>query len=166
MAGMFVVICLGLALVGQGMASIAQVPDPCSAIPSSDVLSAFHVSKMPRATLSVVNTVQTCVYGQGQLTVSIGYSVIANPALPVTSVTVSGLPHGVFRTYSDSSQTEITFYTGTAATGVYGVVRNFAKIPKSKLITVAKALYAAMAEQTGGTGGTGSTSPSVNLIAP
>jgi hypothetical protein len=61
-------------------------------------------------------------------------------------------------TYKGSTQTEATFYVGGSATGIYGVVRNFAKIDKTKIELITKDLYVAVSEASGS-----DTSPSSSV---
>ena len=108
------------------------------------VAHALGLKTAPVSTASVVVTTQTCSYAGVKLTVAVGYTVIQNPARPVKSSKVKGLPHGTYTTYAGSTQTQVFFYKGTAATGIYGVIRNYGKIRRAKLEQFAKALYAAM----------------------
>jgi len=150
----------GLVSTGMSAAAPPGLPDPCTAVPSADIAAAFGLKSAPPSTLATVRNVSTCSFGSGQLTVSVGYTTIANPAVPAQVTLVAGLPHGTFMTYKGSTQSEILFYKGSAATGVYGVVRNFASIGKLKLETIAKALYSGMTGQPGT-----ATGPSVNLVS-
>jgi hypothetical protein len=124
------------------------------------VAHALGLKTSPASTLSVVSSMQTCSYAGVKLTVSTGLTVLKNPAPPLKLEKVAGLAHGTFTTYAGSTQTQITFYKGTAATGIYGVVRNFGKIRKAKLVVFAKALYAAM-----GSGASGSQPAGVQLVS-
>jgi hypothetical protein len=132
-------------LVGAGnvFASAGDV-DPCTAVPSALIATALGAPEAPTPTLATVMNVSTCNYGNGELTLSVGYTTIANQAPPAKVAAVPGLPHGKYMTYTHSTQTAIIFYQGTAATGLYGVVRNFAKIKKSNLQAIAIALNAGM----------------------
>ena len=153
---------VGCALIGVGTASSQNtpgLPDPCTAVPSADIVSALGLKHAPSSVLASVPNVETCAFANGKLSISVGYTTIANPALPLKSVAVPGLPTGSYRTYAGSTQTEILFFKGTAASGVYGVVRQFVKIKQAKLETIAKALYAAIGQGSGT-----QTTPSVQLV--
>jgi len=113
----------------------------------------------PASTLASLPNIETCSFAGGKLSLSVGFTTIANPALPLKIVTVPGLPNGTYRTYVGSTQTEILFVKGAAATGIYGVVRNFVKIKQARLVTIAKALYAGI-----GAGSGTQTTPSVKLV--
>jgi hypothetical protein len=130
---------------GAPSASAARLdlPDTCAVVPAKLIASALGVKRAPPSTLARVTTTATCSYKGGQITVSVGYTALTNPAPPLKVKKVSGLPHGFYATYKNSTQTQVSFYKGaSAATGIYGVVRNFARIPEKKLEAVAKALYA------------------------
>src|ERR1019366_658417 len=96
------------------------VPNPCAVVPSAEIAAALGRKSAPHSTLSAVNTTATCSYGTS-LTLFVGYTAIANPATPALVAAVPGLPHGHFMTYKGSTQTEVLFFVGSAATGVYGV---------------------------------------------
>jgi hypothetical protein len=154
----------GLACSALVVAAVASadggLPNPCTAVASGDVVSALGLKHAPASVLSSVPNIETCSFDRGALTVSVGFNTLANPAVPAKVVTVPGLPNGTYRTYTGSTQTEILFVKGAVATGVYGVVRNFAKITEKKLTTVAKDLYAGISGQTDT-----QTAPSVKLVA-
>lgn len=154
-------VCLALAGASAGSGSAGQPPDPCTAVPAADVAAALHAATPPPSTLATVRNVQTCSFGTGQLTISIGYTALGSPAVPIKESAVPGIPHGYYMTYRATTQTEISFYVGSAATGVYGVVRNFAKISKKELIVIAQALYAGMAGLAGSSSG---AAPGAHLI--
>ena len=48
----------------------------------------------------------------------------------------------------------LTFYKGTAASGTYVVIQNFARIPEKKLVKIAKAINGNIADGSGSSGGT------------
>lgn len=146
-------------MVAGNAAAATSLVDPCAAVPSALIASALGVSEAPASNLASVMNVSTCNYGNGELTVSVGYTTIANPAPPAKVATVPGLPHGRYMTYARSTQTQIIFYQGTAATGIYGVVRNFAKIKKANLEAIARALNAGISGQP-----ETQTTPSVQLV--
>ncbi len=153
-------LCCGLVASPSGLGAPAALPNPCVAIPSAMVARALGMKTPPVSSLAVVNDTQTCSYAGVKLTVFVGYSAIESPAIPAKVVAVPGLPHGTYDTYAGSTQTAVTFYKGTAATGTYGVIRDYGKIRKVKLETLARVLYAAI---TGGGGG--SSAPGVKIIS-
>ena len=57
---------------------------------------------------------------------------------------MTAVPHGAYSTYAGSTQSQLTFYTGTAATGIYGVIRNYGKVTQKSLVKLGKLLAAAM----------------------
>ena len=135
-----------IALAGTAGANAVAPPDPCSLVPAAVIASAFG-SKLPPSTTSVTPDASTCSYKNGQLTIEVGSTALTNPATPFKTVKVAGLPHGLYETYAHTTQSQIVFYEGTAATGTYAVLRNYARIPKAKLIKVAKALNTALKSQ-------------------
>jgi hypothetical protein len=149
-----------LATAGSGIASAAGLPNPCAVVPSAQIAAALGRKSAPPATLSAVNTTATCTYGS-TLRLFVGYTAIVNPATPVLVAAVPGLPHGHFMTYKGSSQTAVLFYAGSAATGIYGVVRNYGKVSKSQLEKLAKLLYASAA---GASGTSGAPPTAVHLV--
>jgi hypothetical protein len=142
-----------LIFAGHAVAADGSLPNPCELVSPSLVSSALGIKSAPVSRLSTVINVSTCAYKGGALTVSVGYTALTNPAPPATQAKVRGIPSGIFETYTGSTQTEVTFFKGTAATGIYGVVRNFAKIPKKKLLKVAVALYNGLGSSSGGSPG-------------
>lgn len=142
-AGLALTFGLLLSVVAPASA-LASLPNPCSIVPGAVIASAFGVRTPPSATFASVPKVSTCAYGHGQLTVAVGFTVLGNPALPLRVVSVPGLPHGKYETYAGTTQSELIFVEGSTATGIYGVVRNYARIPESKLIKVAQALASAL----------------------
>jgi hypothetical protein len=139
---------------GFGMRS--DLPNPCQIVPTSLIASALGTKKAPPGTASAVTNVSTCNY-TGKLTISVGYTALTNPAPAVTEKAVPGLPHGTYEAFAGSTQTEVTFFEGTAASGVYGVVRNYVKIPKAKLVKIAVALSK-------GTASLGGAAPGGSLV--
>jgi len=148
------------ALVSAGGAAAAGLPNPCAAVPSAAIASALGLKHAPTSSLATLPKVTTCSFAGGKLTVAVGFTTLPNPAVPAKIVRVPGLPNGTYRTYAGSTQTEVLFFKGTAATGIYGVVRNFVRIPKLKLEAIARALSAAITPA----GRTQST-PSVKLVS-
>jgi hypothetical protein len=134
-------------LVGLGAttgAGAVAPPDPCSLVPPAVIASVFAVKSPPASTTSVTPNASTCSYKNGQLTIEVGSSALTNPASPLKTTKVAGIPHGFYDSYAHTTQSQIVFYEGTAADGTYAVLRNFARIPKAKLIKVAKALNTAL----------------------
>ena len=153
--------CISLAWVGSAAAQ-SPLPYPCGVVPTADIVAALGTKLGSVApVLSSVQNVSTCSYAGGSLSISVGTTTIANPALPLKVVTVPGLPTGTYKTYSGSTQTEIVFVKGSAATGTYGVVRNYAKIKQAKLEAIAIALYKGI---TSGPTGSGTSTTPVKLI--
>ncbi len=141
-----------------------SLPNPCDAVPAADVAAALGVKQPPPSALAQVRNVATCSFAVGKLTVAVGYSTLVNPAPPAHTALVASLPHGSYMTFKGSPQTEIVFYEGSAATGVYGVVRAFVPVKEGRLVTVARALAAAIVSGSGA--GATSTIPSVQLVSP
>ena len=101
----------------------------------------------PASTSTAVINATTCSYKGGLLTISVGYTAITNPAPPSSVVKVAGLPNGQYETYAGSKASELTFFKGTAASGTYVVIRNYARIPQKKLVKIAKTLYGRIGKQ-------------------
>jgi hypothetical protein len=133
--------------------ALADLPNPCQAVPAGVVASALGLQQPPTSTLATVTNASTCSFKGGMLTVSVGYTALTNPAPPLKETKVPGLPNGIYETYRGSTQTQVTFFKGTAASGLYAVIRSFGHIPKLKLEKVAKALYAGLGDASGGGGG-------------
>jgi hypothetical protein len=148
--------CAACAVLGGGPAALgarASLPDPCQIVPQPLIASAFGVKKAPPSTSTAVINATTCSYKGGMLTISVGYTALTNPATPLKTKKVPGLPNGLYETYAGTTQTGVTFFKGTAATGLYGVVRNFGRIPEKKLEKIAKALYRGSGPASGGAAG-------------
>jgi len=133
-------------------------------VPPTVLAAALGVKQAPSSTLAQVTSVATCSFARGKLTVAVGYSTFANPAQPAHTTLIPSLPHGSYMTFKGSPQTEIVFYQGSAATGVYGVVRAFVPVKQGRLVSVARALAAAIVA--GSASGATSTIPSVQLVSP
>ena len=137
------------------LAARATLPNPCEVVPSGLVAAAFGVKKAPASTLSAVTNASTCSYKGGLLTVSVGSTALTNTATPLKETKVPGLTNGIYETYKDSTQTEVTFYRGSATNGLYAVVRNFGHISGPKLEAIAKAVSTALGSAgASGPGGT------------
>ena len=143
-----------LAYAAGAFAASADLPNPCQLVPSSLVASAFGVKHAPVATVASIPTATTCSYKHGLLTISVGSTAITNPARPATVVKVAGLPNSQYATFTDSKASQLTFYEGTAASGTYVVIQNYARIPEKKLIKIAKAMSGKIAGGGGSSGGT------------
>jgi hypothetical protein len=144
-------------LAGASSAVAADLPNPCTLVPAGAIASAIGSKAAAAANTATTNSTSTCSYG-GLLTVQVGITALTNPAPALYTAKVAGLPHGIFSTYSSSSQTQIVFYEGPAATGLYVVVRAFAKVKQAKLVTIAKLVNAALT--------TTGALPGVRLVAP
>ncbi len=144
---------LAACLAPVSLGAPATVPNPCQAVPGGVIAAAFGLAQPPPSTLSTVTNASTCSYKHGVLTVSVGYTAITNPAAPLKVGKVSGLPNGLYETYSGSTQSEVTFFRGAASNGLYAVVRNFARMPRAKLEKIARALYAGLGSADGGPSG-------------
>jgi hypothetical protein len=132
--------CVALALMGTSVGSSASqvLPDPCALVPSALIASAFGTGKTPLSTSTFVTNVNTCSWKNGQLTLSVGYTALTNPAPPLTVSKVPGVPGGQYETYP-GKKSQLTFVIGSAATGTYVVIRNYVKIPLKKLTKIAEA---------------------------
>jgi hypothetical protein len=127
--------------------SAVSLPDPCQAIPSADIAAAFHVETAPPGNLSVVSSSETCLYTYKRvgLSVFVGTTSIGSPGNAKKAVKVPNLPHGYYATFTNTKQTQVSFFKGSAATGVYGIVRSStAKVTKSHLVAIARDLYASI----------------------
>ena len=145
----------GCLLAVPALAAGAAPANTCALVPASVIATAFGVKKAPASTLSSVTNASTCAYKGGLLTVSVGSTALTNTATPLKETKVPGLTNGIYETYKGSSQTEVTFYRGSATSGLYAVVRNFGHITGPKLEAVAKALSTALGSASStGPGGT------------
>jgi hypothetical protein len=152
------VLAAGALLVAASDASTAVtvLPDPCQLVPSALVASAFGTRHAPASSSTAVTNASTCSYKAGQLTVSIGYTALTNPAAPAKVTKVGGLPAGQYETYAGTKASQLTFIKGAAANGIYVVIRNYGRIPLKKLVKIAKAVNAGLA---GGGSSTGTLIP-------
>ena len=146
-------ICL-LAYAAGGFAASADLPNPCQLVPPALIATAFGVKTAPAATVTTVTNATTCAYKHGMLTISVGSTAIANTARPTKVVKVAGIPNSQYDTYSGSNVSQLMFYKGTAASGTYVVIQNFARIPQKKLVKIAKAINGNIADGSGSSGGT------------
>jgi hypothetical protein len=144
-------VCL-LAVAAQGSASTTALPNPCQLVPNGVIDSALGLKKPPAMLPSMTTNVSTCSYKGGLLTVAVGYTALTNPVPPATITTVPELANGNYETFRGTTQTEVTFFVGSASSGLYAVIRNFAKIPKKKLEKIAVALQKALGGTTGAPG--------------
>jgi hypothetical protein len=151
--------CVGLFPAGSGAAQI-PVSYPCGVVPKADIVSALG-KKLGSVTPTEASVpkASTCAYGGEDLTISVGTTAIANPAAPLKVTKVAGLPNGNYWTYRGSTQTQLSFLVGSAASGTYVVIRNFVKVPRPKLEKIAKAFYAGMSSGQAGIGAA-TTTPS------
>ena len=145
----------GCLLAAPALAAGAAPATTCALVPASVIAKAFGVKTAPASSVSSVTNASTCSYKGGLLTVSVGSTALTNTATPLKESKVPGLANGTYETYKGSSQTEVTFYRGSATTGLYAVVRNFGHISGPKLEAVARALSTALASAgSAGPGGT------------
>ena len=130
---------LGAAATPSGSGASLVLPDPCTLVPATMIASAFGARKAPMSTSTSVPNVDTCSWKNGQLTISVGYVALTNPAAPLSVTKVPAVPGGQYETYA-GKKSQLTFIEGTAATGVYVVIRNYVRIPEKKLVAIAKVL--------------------------
>ena len=130
---------LGAAATPEGSGASLVLPDPCSLVPATLIASAFGARKAPLSTSTSVPNVNTCSWKNGQLTISVGYIALTNPAVPLTVTKVPAVPGGQYETYA-GKKSQLTFIEGTAATGVYAAIRNYVRIPEKKLVAIANVL--------------------------
>jgi hypothetical protein len=149
----------GLFLSGVGFGTSTTFPNPCALVPSTAVASALGMKSPPTSSLATLSTSATCTYGNAKVSVSVGQTALLNSAPTKTRAPVKGLPHGIYSTFTGSTQTQIVFYTGTSATALYGVVRNYGKIRRAKLERFAKLLYAGMVGS-----GSSATQPGLKIL--
>jgi hypothetical protein len=133
-----------LVAVGPSTGALRAIPNPCAAVPGNVVAKALGLKKAPVGAVTDVPGIETCNYPGIKLTIAVGSRALPNPAPAKTTENVSGLPHGRYTTYAGSKASQVFFYTGSAATGVFAVLRNYGTIRKSKLEGFAKLLYASM----------------------
>jgi hypothetical protein len=142
------------AIAPAAFSARTDLPNPCQLVSTSLIASVLGTKHPPTGMLASVTNVSTCTFGR-VLSISVGYTAITNPAAPATELKIAGIPGGLYETYTGSKQTEVTFIKGSAATGVYAVIRNFGKIPKTKLERVAVAVYKALGSASGSAPGGG-----------
>ena len=153
-------LCAGLIPAGAAHASAKDVPNPCVAVPSSMVAHALGLK-----TAAGVNPVG-CLQHADLLLRRRQADRVRRPDRAKKSGHAPEAQEGGGSRARDvhhvrgSTQTQITFYKGTAATGIYGVVRNFGKIRRAKLEEFAKALSAAI-----GSGGSGGQPTGVKIVS-
>lgn len=114
----------------------AAFPDPCSLVPARSIAAAVgsHAAAAPSA--AATSLTSTCSYG-GLLTIEIGVTALTNPATILKATKLTAVPHGVYTTFVESKQTQIVFYEGTAASGIYVVVRAFTGVKQKQLVRIA-----------------------------
>lgn len=150
-----------LSLLAQPAAGrLADLPDPCGLVPAPTVAAAVGAKAASATSVATTPTTSTCSYG-GLLTVEVGVTALTNPFPAVHTTKVTGIPHGVYSTFANPKQTQIVFYEGTAATGVYVVVRAFTKVKAAKLVAIALLAHGTLT-----TTGTPSPSADVHLVSP
>lgn len=140
-------------------ASVTDAPNPCTLIPAATAKAVFGGKTTPSFVASAGPTTATCNYENGKLTVEIGASAFTNGAPALKTVKLKNLPHGVYSTFPHTTQTQIVFYEGTAASGTYVVIRNFVRIPEAKLVKIATVVNKALGGATSSSAGGGIVSP-------
>jgi hypothetical protein len=143
--------CAVVCLAPSADATQADLPNPCALVAPAVIASAFGTKTAPSSSDVATSNTSTCSYKNGQLTIELGYTALTSPQAPIRTSVVKGLPHGQLYVYA-GSRSQLVFYRGTAANGIYAVIRNFVKIPASKLEKIAKALNAQMTGLTGSGG--------------
>jgi hypothetical protein len=141
---------LGLAATAGAAAS--DLPDACTIVPISAVRSALGATKTPTSADAATSNTSTCSYDNGLLTIEIGYTALTNPFVPLHVTKVPVLPHGELSTFPHTTQTQLTFYRGSAATGLYAVIRSYGRIPAAKLEKLGVALNHGLVGVTGSGG--------------
>jgi hypothetical protein len=135
---------LGSVALAPAALAAGPLPNPCTAVPGSAIAAAFGIASPPFALLSVVRTTETCTYSHAGviLTLFVGYSSIGQPGTVKQALAVPKLPHGLYDTFTNTAQRQVTFYKGTAASGIYGIVRTNRTVTKARLEALARTLYA------------------------
>jgi hypothetical protein len=144
LVALLVAACLFAGGAAAGRAASSGLPNPCLAVPNTVIASAFGLRAAPASVLTSLPNLSTCSYARGELTVAVGFTALGNPLPPEHVTSVGALPSGRYETFAGTTQTELVFIEGSAKTGLYGVLRNFARIPEAKLIKVAQALIKGM----------------------
>ena len=148
------VVCVLAVAAPTAAAARLDLPDPCALVAAKVIASAFGAKAAPAATSASGPTTATCSYKHGQLTISVGSTAITNIGTPAKVKAVPGLAHGVYEAFGGTIQTQVTFFKGAdPATAIYGVVRQFARVPEKKLEAVARAVYAGLSGSGGPQGG-------------
>ncbi len=129
----------------------ADLPNPCALVAPAVIASAFGTKTAPPSSDAATSNTSTCSYKNGLLTIEVGYTALTNPAPPLKVTVVKGLPHGQLSVYA-GNQRQIVFFRGTAANGLYVVIRNFAKIPPKKLEKLARTLNTSLSGVAGSGG--------------
>jgi len=132
-----------LALAAAASTVAAPVADPCSLVAADAVAAAVGVTAATAASVAATPTTSTCSFG-GILTIETGSTALTNPARAFKKVVVAGVPHGIYSTYVGSKQTQIVFYEGSAADGLYVVVRAFVPVKQLRLVRIARLVHAAL----------------------
>lgn len=140
-----------LCLAPSAGAMHADLPNPCALVAPAVIASAFGTKTAPPSSDAATSNTSTCSYKNGLLTIEVGYTALTNPAPPLKVTVVKGLPHGQLSVYA-GNQRQIVFFRGTAANGLYVVIRNFAKIPPKKLEKLARTLNTSLSGVAGSGG--------------
>jgi hypothetical protein len=136
-----------LALAAPVSTVAAPVTDPCNLVAADAVATAVGATAAAATSAAATPTTSTCSYG-GILTIQTGSTALTNPARPLKRIVVSSVPHGFYSTYAGSKQTQIVFYEGTAAAGVYVVVRAFVPVQQARLVRIARLAHAKLSGST------------------
>jgi hypothetical protein len=134
---------LVLALAAAASIDATPVANPCALVPTAAIAAVMGAGAAASPATTATPTTSTCSYG-GLLTIQTGATALTNPTPPLHRIAVIGVPHGVYSTYSTSKQTQIVFYEGTAASGLYIVVRAFAPVKEAKLVRIARLVHASL----------------------
>ena len=140
-----------LCLAPSAGAMQADLPNPCALLAPAVIASAFGTKTAPSSSDAATSNTSTCSYKNGLLTIEVGYTALTNPAPPLKVTVVKGVPHGQLSVYA-GNQRQIVFFRGTAANGLYVVIRNFAKIPPKKLEKLARTLNTSLSGVAGSGG--------------
>jgi hypothetical protein len=131
-----IVTVLALAASWPAPAARAGFPDPCSLVPAQSIAAAVGSRAAAAQSAAATSRTSTCSYG-GLLSIEIGVTALTNPAPILKTTKLTTVPHGVYTTYAASKQTQIVFYEGAAASGIYVVVRAFTGVNRKQLVRIA-----------------------------
>ena len=135
-----------LLTAAPGLGVTPALPNPCASVPPAVVASALGLKTAAGSKLYQVVRTATCSYRSGKLTLFVGYTSIGLPGTVAKSTRVSGLPHGFYNTYTNTVETQVTFYKGPAASAVYGIVTTTGAVSKPNLERIARLLYGSIGD--------------------